>query len=377
MAETTLTVLKPSISGTVPTVNMTPQGFYSRYISMRIVKDVYNPDTFEITTSKDSDAIDLFKLGNVFFIHEDVNNTQLYIVEKINLKLDEKGAEQYTFSGRSYASVLDRRILYGTYSYTNKSIKYILEDMVSKSISQSDNRKISNIQFSAASDLTDTIPNIQFSDVNLLEQLNKLCEKLELTITTSYDYVTNVYSINVSKAKTLSNVLFSEYKNNIINQEFGDENKELKNYCVVAGEGEGSDRVRVTIDNSNSAKSLNLREAFVDARDLQKDTLTDAQYQTLLTERGNEKIKDMKEVTNFTSTINTNLEEYKYKADYGLGDIISVENSAWGVSKQARIVKIEEAYNEKGIEITPTFGDKPKTLKESIKKIIEEEKQNK
>lgn len=61
------------------------------------------------------------------------------------------------------------------------------------------------------------------------------------------------------------------------------------NYAYVLGEGEGSERVQVTVDQRAGAE---LRELYVDARDLQRDDLTLEQYQDVLRARGAEKLAE-------------------------------------------------------------------------------------
>lgn len=54
---------------------------------------------------------------------------------------------------------------------------------------------------------------------------------------------------------------------------------------------------------------------------------------------------------------------FKYKEDYDIGDIVTIEHKPYGISLTKRIHKITESYSEYGYEIIPEFGDiKPKEL---------------
>ena len=48
---------------------------------------------------------------------------------------------------------------------------------------------------------------------------------------------------------------------------------------------------------------------------------------------------------------------FKYKRDYDLGDIVTVNKKAWGIKMEKRITEIQEVYENGGFQIVPTFGN--------------------
>ena len=62
---------------------------------------------------------------------------------------------------------------------------------------------------------------------------------------------------------------------------------------------------------------------FVDAKDLQKETMTDLEYKAKLETRGNTKLAENTEVISFDSRINLN-SNLTYKVDFDLGDKVNL-----------------------------------------------------
>ena len=59
----------------------------------------------------------------------------------------------------------------------------------------------------------------------------------------------------------------------------------MKTKVIVGGAGDGANRIYVTVGGGTG---FDLREVFLDAKDINKDQLTDAQYLEALKTRGQE-----------------------------------------------------------------------------------------
>lgn len=69
---------------------------------------------------------------------------------------------------------------------------------------------------------------------------------------------------------------------------------------------------------------------------------------------------------NFQGTVNFKL---KYRAEYDLGDIVTVKNDKWGKVTSQRITEVTEVYDNTTNAITPTFGNPARTIMDILKKV--------
>lgn len=114
------------------------------------------------------------------------------------------------------------------------------------------------------------------------------------------------------------------------------------NVALVAGQGEGDERVFVYAGNT-SATGTDRIEMYVDARDLQQDTQhgeTLEEYEARLVARGEEKLLEQARINSIEFLID--------ETRAALGDVISVRLPEFGITKQVRVVSrtITSEYNE-------------------------------
>ena len=129
------------------------------------------------------------------------------------------------------------------------------------------------------------------------------------------------------------------------------------NYAIVGGEGEGANRVIVEVDQTNGEDR---RELWVDAKDLQKGDLSDADYRAQLIQRGTEKLAEAARVENFSAAA-VDTANFAYLTDWDLGDIVSFEK--WGLRLDQRITEVEEVDEGGVFTVTPVCGNPlPETL---------------
>ena len=81
--------------------------------------------------------------------------------------------------------------------------------------------------------------------------------------------------------------------------------------------------------------------------------LQDDDYKALLTERGNEKIREFPEIKSFEGEMETT-QLFKYQQDFFMGDIVQVENE-FLLKGTARVIEFIRSYSTNGIEFYPTF----------------------
>jgi len=136
----------------------------------------------------------------------------------------------------------------------------------------------------------------------------------------------------------------------------------VPNYVIVAGQGEGVDRLIAVIDNTSP--NVDRCELFIDARDIKQEEGVDA-----LIQRGNQKLSEYgsKEVYNISfsqSFID------RYRTHFDLGDIGTIKDRKISSgSMDFYLTKIEEVYEEGILTINATFGYDKTSLSDAIKRI--------
>lgn len=133
------------------------------------------------------------------------------------------------------------------------------------------------------------------------------------------------------------------------------DDKPWKNYAYVLGEGVGAARVQVIVDQTGGAER---RELYVDASDLQKGTLTDLQYQALLTARGASKLAEARRIDTAKADGMT--------APVRAGDVIWYDSSFW----QASYPVTEVITTREGSKVrrSPVLGEPTMTMQRMIRR---------
>ena len=133
-----------------------------------------------------------------------------------------------------------------------------------------------------------------------------------------------------------------------------------KTKVIVGGAGDGPARIFVTVGGGTG---FDLREVFLDAKDINKEALTNAEYLEALKTRGQEFLNENKIFENFEAEAEADV-NFTYGKDYDLGDVVTVKKKKWNTAQNLRITELCEVYEYGGMYVVPTFGDAlPTTIK--------------
>lgn len=77
---------------------------------------------------------------------------------------------------------------------------------------------------------------------------------------------------------------------------------------------------------------FDLREVFLDAKDINKDELTEKEYLEALRSRGQEYLKENKIFENFEAEAEADV-NFIYGKDYDLGDVVTVKKKKWNTTQ--------------------------------------------
>lgn len=335
----------------------------------------------------------LNKIKESKYISRDDDDMVCEIV-KIAIETDEENGDQFIITGTDVKNILHQRIVTEQTNFSGLVEDYI-RTLINDSIISptSPDRKISNFVLGDKVGFEDTISQQVTYDV-VGEKIEELCQTYGWgykVIVENEKFVFVLYSGN-DLSKYIS---FCSNYDNISTTEYSEDNSNIKNVAIIAGEGEGVERVKTTI---GEGVGIDRHELYVDARDISSivdydeltssypngtivtisgkkyyqvdgvniaiitydddDEISEVQlcddiYIESLASRGYEKIADYASVTSFTGDVITTL-GYEYKKDYELGDIVNIKNE-YGISMNVRITEVIESRDDNGYVIEPTF----------------------
>lgn len=299
------------------------------------------------------------------------DSDRVMIIEDVLIDSESEDGAKLSVTGRSLESILERRIVWNQTVLSGnlqEAIKKILDENVIFPTDPTNERRIDNVVFEYSDDEAITSLKLaseaQFTGDYVYDVVKVLCDvfKIGFKITLSADnkFVFKLYA-GVDRSyeqETNPYVVFSPSFDNLINSSYLRSKKNLKTVTLVAGEGEGSERIRTTVSAANGAGSgLNRRELYTDARDISRNvndgTLTDEEYNEQLRQRGTEKLAECVEVKSFEGKCEPNM-TFKLGEDYFTGDIVQIENE-YGIESRARVTEIIRSENSSGFEMYPTF----------------------
>lgn len=334
-------------------------GLIDDYESLIWTPRYYEPGDFEIYTSASERTLSLLKLDNYV---TRVGSDMVGIIESVKIESDPESGDHIIATGRCLKSLLDRRIIWsmtnvsGTVENCMRSL--ITANAVSPTLTY---RAIPKLILGTAQGYTETM-EAQFTGDNLLEVVVNLCKqygygfKIILNVDKNFEFQLYKGTDRSYNQSVNPFVVFAPEFENIVSSDYEHDKATLKNACNVAGEGEGSARKMYGV---GSTSGLDRREMFVDARDLSSETenettLTTAEYNNLLIQRGREKLAENPETVTFEGEVES-VRQFVFDRDYFLGDIVTVKNS-YGVIAHPRVIEVIQSHDENGLLTIPAFS---------------------
>lgn len=330
---------------------------------------------FELYTAKD--YFDLLNSGQYLYRND---AKELGVIDEVNYSQDDNGNREAYAKGNFAEKLLANRVI-ETMITLNGNVETAMCNLVDRTaINPEDrNRVIKHLRLGELSGIDGTI-NSQITGDNLSEKLYEIGNAYEVSHRVRYDFLTNDLLFEVwqgldrrDSQTENSWAVFSNAFYNIRNVTYNRNSADYKNFAYVAGEGEGSERVIVTVDLRLPGEDR--REIWVDARDLQRkdddgNEITLEEYKLLLYQRGVEKLKEYRLVETASSSIDPNA-NLIYKVDFDLGDYCTYINTEINIATDKRITEVMETYEGGTTELSITFGtDEIETVKQLIKREV-------
>lgn len=273
-----------------------------------------------------------------------------------DLKLEETANKaEITAKGRFLSSYMDRRLIRPFYACYGKKAELAIREIYSNAVS------IPLVELGAVQGYTETV-TFQATYQNLLTKVEEICAGMATGFRFRPDFVNKKIYFELYRGLDHSitqsdreRVIFSDGFANLDSATYEENDQVYKNVCYVGGQGEGSDRTIVEVGATDST-GLERRESFLSATDVRNDSISDSQYKEALKQRGNAALSNSILASSFDATVNPN-GNFKYLTDYDLGDIVTAQKEAYGITQNLRITEISEVYENGIYKIEPKFGE--------------------
>ena len=338
--------------------------------------------TFELWAPVNDENAEYLKKGNILWCGGD----NAAIIEIVKSSVNDNGSKTFNIKGRTLEMFLTTRIIWGSYNAKDKRASTVMYEIVDKNcVNPVDvNRKIPFLELAQDG---------QFGDIITMQKTGGEVYDALIDIASTADLGFNVlfrpkekkliFEVVAGVDRTIEQtdvnpVEFSTDLEDILTSSYYTNSEDVKTVALVMGEGSGAERVK-GISGDNSTKGIGRRELFVDARDLQSETVNDDGETTTLTEdeygqalvsRGDNKLAEYKTVESFEAKIRVfgNV-QYEFGVDYNKGDKVTVRDRHLNVVVSARITEVEEDFDDE-YELVLTFGYSYPTVMQKVKRQI-------
>ena len=337
--------------------NLERQGIVENFRSFIWTRKYFGPGDFELHAALTSENLRLLTKDCIV---AKPDSLEAGIIESLELT-DGIEERELVAKGRFLSSIFDRRLIKQTYSFSGRA-EIAMRNLVSQ---------VETIPFLELGELNGFEETVSFQATmtELLYLLKKLSASSGIGFRIVPDFANKTLTFETYKgiergAHQSSNprVVFSEEFSNLGETVYSWNEQLLKTKVIVGGEGEGSERVYVTY---GGGEGFDLRETFVDARDVRSDDFaTDAEYLEALQQRGINALNTAVEAETFDFETGPD-QNFKYKENYDLGDIVTVQKKDWNIELDYRITEIQEIYENGGFTVHLTVGD---ALPDSVEK---------
>lgn len=299
---------------------------------------------------------ELFYEG-VVIAHSDTK--RLMVVETVSDTEDQDGTNKLKISGWGVESFLENRsIIPNHVDGTNRqttNIGWMTSILVRDTCTSSAIRPDDAIPlFTVANDAGTATPitNVSIKGKSTLAAVEELCHAEGLGY--KVEHVTGTFRLRYTAYKGVDrpNVHFSSTLDTLAEESHITSYSKFKNVAYVWGKN-GKNVEVIPSYFGTSIVGRARRVLFVDASDIEEDTVTPEKYLGLLRRRGLEALSEHKRIRLFDGVLTTN-NPYKYGVHYNLGDTVYFIDE-YGKRQQVRVTEYIWAWDHEGLRSYPTF----------------------
>ena len=338
--------------------------------------------SFELWAPITDENSEYFKKGNILWCGGD----NAAVIEIVKSTIDDKGTKTFNVKGRTLEMILTTRIIWGTYNASNKYASTIMYEIVNQNCVNPTNisRKIPYLECAEDKQLGGKM-SIQKTGGEVYDALTTITSNKDLGFNVLFRPKEKklIFEVVAGVDRTIEQnevdpVEFSTDLEDILSSSYYTNNQDEKFVALVMGEGEGASR-KSKISGDNMTKGFGRRELYVDARDIQSEsvnedgtttTLTPTEYDAALVNRGDDKLAECKTTETFEAQIRVFGDvQYEFGKDYQKGDKVTVRDRQLNVVVSARITEVEEDFDDE-YALVLTFGYSYPTIMQKVKQQI-------
>jgi hypothetical protein len=350
------------------------------YESLLFTRRWHEVGEFELRINRYKRHTELLQRGNLIMLGASGN--KVGIIRHREIELDENGkkTENWLVKGIALKGVAAQRIIVppsgDSHDRASGAAETVMKQYVNNHIvNPADVKRKIDMLVIALDQQRGSSVSWESRFKNLADELVEISKASGLGWDVFLDFQQKKWIFDVFEGRDLTvnqsvnpPVIFSPQFESLKQLSFVESDFNYRNYGYIAGQGEGEDRRVVEVGD---AEGLSRIETFIDARDISEQdenqqALPEAEIIAKLQERGQQKLSEFAEEFFLEGQILTN-SPFKYEIDYDLGDIVTIQNREWGVTRDARITEIKEIYEPGGFQIEATFGESRPTLVKKLK----------
>lgn len=340
-----------------------------RFKSLIWIDRYWKAGSISIVCTPTEKLLEILEDTSYFTIKE---SNRVMILETIGIESDIKEGDKLILKGRSYVSVLDRRVAWEPISWleTDGDIQGFIATLLAENVmvpSDSD-REFGNFTITNNSDtsLDTMLPNVQFFGEDLYKIICDVCQGFGAGFRVYYDGNTPpwIWKLWIYNGKdrtydqsTNQPVAFTSKLNNLLNADYVQSSEKQKSVALVSGEsGVGNVRTTIEVDSpAGAGTGYNRREMFVEAninRNTPDGQLTEQEYLDQLTGRGLEQLAKWPFLEAFDGEVDTSM--YNYGDEFDMGDILQIADD-YGHETKSRVIEMVYSQNAEGVKMYPVF----------------------
>lgn len=354
----------------------------SLYSSLQITRSWHGIGSIELRINRYLPGANELIKGRIIFPHNKLNKGYEIRHREIELNQDGKASENWIIRASPLKSWMGQFLTVppSTTAYDNtqsNAESVMLHYVTNNLISPTDpNRIMSDLVLSNNQSRGMTV-SWQSRYKNLAEELAEISAISGLGWNVDIDTVVKKFVFKVLQGRNLTTnqsvlppVIFSPEFNTLAQLSYTESDLNYRNVAIVAGQGEGADRRIVEVGN---AVGRDRYEIFVDARDVAEQTEDETPVARPVQDIINDlTIRGQQTLTEYQQEIylegqGLQTKNLQYERDYDLGDLVTLQEKEWGITRDTRITEVKEIYEPSGKRIELVFGFSRPTLISKIK----------
>ena len=227
--------------------------------------EYYECGCFEVYIAANPQNVDIFQLGRI--VGRDDDKEHFGIIESVKIETNAEDGDYLTVSGGFLTCLLERRIIYPSFS-ANNTYENIVRNVLSQNVISAGIRSIPGLSMGTVSGMCwQGKTRLQVSYNNLMEWLYTICETIGGSANIRMDGNTLKCDLFEGTDRSIlqsenPHIVFSDSYNNLLSFSFAADSSVQKNFAYVFGCGEGNARKRTTYYSDTEPTYLDRYEIY-------------------------------------------------------------------------------------------------------------------